>query len=1185
MDTAFGDTGRFVRRSAVRYLVLAVAFLLLATFASAQVIKGSISGSVVDQSGAVVSGAQVKATQAATNQTFTTVTDSSGLFRLSLLPIGSYTLSVTAPGFQTLAQSGLQVTAGSDRATGPLQLTVGAPTETVEVTAAPPLVEATQAQITSSFGTTTLDSFAGVRENQGLDNLALFVPGVSNVRDNGFSNTNGVGFSVNGLRGRNNDQQIDGQNNNDNSVGGPSLFLSNPEFVDEYQIVTDNFGPEYGRNSGSVVNILTKSGTNKFHGSVYGTESNSALNTRDNIMKRFQEVNKVPQFNDEFAGGTIGGPVLKNRMFFFAGFDQERYNSNSVFSTGSLTPTPTGVQQLSACFPTSTSVQALAKYGPYAITGGNPVPSGTVTTQAVGTCPAVEFAGVQRSLAYSNRVMDVLGKVDFAFDKDRISTRYVWQNNSWYDTGTFGTALAAAGYPASVPGHNQQAALSWTHTFTDRMVNELRVNYGRLNAMFGTNTIGNTVPGTGNIGDALTNIAFSDPSLVGFGPSTTAPQGRIVNTWQIQDNWSYIKGKHTIKAGVNWTYQRSPNTFLPNLNGQFRFADWTAFANNTPNRISITLGDPKLDFREYDTFLYAGDDWKITSNFTLNLGLTWSYYGQPANLFYESDLKRESNPDTAFFDPALPLDVRIFPHLDSPKSSFGPSIGFAYQPNWGGWLTGNGKMVMRGGYRLAYDPPFYNIYLNISSSAPQVLAQTISGATAAGIPMLADPVGTAVRAQLQPYLTPGVADPRSFNQTSVAPNFGPDRVHSWSFGIQRELVKDAVVEVRYVGNHGEHLFQSIDGNPYIADLAANYPQLVSGMTPCSAADAVVPQAVGRVDCNRGIVRERTNTGYSDYNGLQTEFRTTRLFKQLTGKVNYTFSKTTDNASEIFGTFAAGGTTAFSQDPLNYTTAEHGLSGLDVTNNFAIALTEELPFHQNQVGTLGRVLGGWVLSGTYQIATGQPYTPVQYFLNAGVGGPNYSDTAFMGAFNSSAENLRPFWGNRSAPATSVGMFAGDACSYFGTAAICGTAPTQLLDFAAANAAYSAGSADPAAVPVTQDQVRYVVNSPMAQAYFGSPFGNVGRNVARTAGTNVMNFSLGKRTKVTESTSLEWHMTVLNIFNHNNYGLGGGASIDPFLDDAGLVADGTGFANPSLWSGSPFSTTRGRRQISFGLTFRF
>ena len=190
-----------------------------------QVLKGSISGSVVDPQGAVVSGAEVKAKNVETGVVNTTTSDSSGLFRLNLLPAGTYNVDVTAKGFKTSVSKGAAVTAGGDTGLGAIHLSVGETSTTVEVTAAAPLIETTQSQVTNTFGGTLLNSFAGVQENEGLDKMALFVPGVVATRSDNFSNTNGVGFSSNGLRGRNNDQEIDGQNNNDNSVGGPGLFL------------------------------------------------------------------------------------------------------------------------------------------------------------------------------------------------------------------------------------------------------------------------------------------------------------------------------------------------------------------------------------------------------------------------------------------------------------------------------------------------------------------------------------------------------------------------------------------------------------------------------------------------------------------------------------------------------------------------------------------------------------------------------------------------------------------------------------------------------------------------------------------------------------------------------------------------------------------------------------------------
>lgn len=1150
--------------------------LALTTTSMAQVVRGSISGTVSDPQGAVVASADVKASQAQTGAVFTTTSDKSGLFRLQQLPIGTYRVELSRTGFRKLVQNDITVSAGADTGLGVVKLQLGEVTEQVEVVAGTPLVDTSEAQVTNSYTGQQLSTFAGVAENQGLDQLALYIPGVVSSRDLGFSNTNGgLGFSVNGLRGRNNDQQIDGQNNNDNSVGGPALFLSDPEFVSEYQVTTNNFGAQYGRNSGSVVNIITKSGSNDWHGSVFGTESNSALNTRNNIQKRFDDLKKVPQFNDEFSGGTIGGPLVKNRFFVFGGFDNELVSSSSVFSTGNLTPTPTGLSQLAACFPGNANLAILHQFGPFGITGGNPTPQG-VTTRAVNGCGNVEMSGVQRTLANDNRTWDWIARSDLVFDKDHFTARYIYNKNTSIDTDAFATA--AAGYPASVPSLSQDLTLTWNHTISNRMVNEFRINLGRINVEFGGNTIGNTVPNQGDIGTALARLSFSDPKLLGFGPATTAPQGRIVNQYQLQDNWNYVVGRHQLKAGVNYTYQRSPNIFLPNFNGAFTFADWSAYFANTPASVSITLGNPSLDFREHDSFVYFGDDFKLTPNLTLNLGLTYSYYGQPANLFHNTDVKRESTASTAFFNPALPLSLRVFPSIPAPKTSFGPSIGFAYSPQWGGFLTGEGKTVLRGGYRLAYDPPVYNIYTNISSSAPQVLAQTLSGASAPPLP--SDPIGTNVRTTLGPLLTLGTADPRRFNQTTVTPDFGPDRVHSWSFGVQRELTNALAAEVRYVGNHAQNLFQSIDANPRISTLATDFPTLVpSGLTPCPAANAVVPSATGRVDCNRGIVRERTNTAYSDYNALQVEVRATRLLNQLTLRSAYTFSRTTDNASEIFGSFAGGGTTAFSQNPLDFKGGEHALSGLDTPHTWTLGFQEELPFMRQQQGISGHVLGGWVVSAAYILSSGQPYTPTQFALNGALfgGGPDYTDQPFMNAFNSQVENLRPFLGNPSAPVTAVGMFAGDMCSNVVPTA-CPAAilanPNQLLSLTAFNASG-------AFTPVTTQNVRYIVNSTIAQGIFGSPFGNVRRNSARDAKANYGNFSLYKTFKVTERTNLQWHMTMQNVFNHPNY-----SSIDPFLDDAGLQQNGTGFGDPTLFTDSTLGTTRhGRRQIVFGLRFGF
>ena len=1226
-------------------LILVATCLALCIPSFGQVLKGSISGTAVDQQGAVVSGAQVKATNVATGSVLTTTTDSSGLFRFNLIPAGEYKIEISAPNFKTSVQNNVMVSSGRDSGLGSVRLTVGETNTTVEVTADAPLIETSQAQVTNTFSGVQLSTFAGIQENQGLDSLALFVPGVSSSRDNNFSNTNGgQGFSANGLRGRNNDQQIDGQNNNDNSVGGPGLFVSDAEFVSQYVLVTNQFGPEYGRNAGSVVNIVTKSGGNAWHGSVYGNENNSILNSLNNFDKNPDicgfaadgvtpgpECLKKPnRLNDEFGGFTIGGPWIKNKLFFFGGFDQELTSQNATFSSSLLTPTPAGIATLSACFPGSASLNALSKFGPYAISGGNPQPINVVTPTSasdpnggsafIAACPGVQFGGVSRTVPQPDHIFDWILRQDLQLANDSITGRYLFNRNNFFNANDNG----AAGYFFNVPALSQAVLLSWTHNLGVHMVNELRGSFGRLNVEFGGSSIsGAASPVAGQLDQAPANIVFSTSAQsLGFGPANNLPQQRIVNTWQAQDNWNYVVGKHTLKAGVNWTYQRSPNIFLPNLNGAYRFSNWGKFASNQPNRIRIADGPSLLDFREYDTFLYGGDDWKLGKNLTVQYGLTWSYYGQPANLFNTITTPRESNPATAlwastepvgtdslgntFTNPgaAIPLSARTEPTIPAPKNSFGPSVGFTYSPQWGGFLTGHGKTVFRGGYRMLYDPPFYNIYLNIATSTPEAFLNTVPSPGTHPLPAV--PTGPNVRASLASAIQRGVFDPREFAQTHITPNFGPDKVHTWSFGFERELTKNSALEARYIGNHAYNLFQTLDGNPFVADLKRDFPNLVpAGLTPCTTPLYTNPGApigiltgasdpTGRLDCTQGVVRNRTNTGYSNYNAAQVEFRANNMFKQLTVRSAYTFSKTLDNVSEIFSTFGGGNSVFFAQNPAQQVTGagEYSLSGLDFPHQWTITLTEQLPFFKEQHGLTGHVLGGWTVSANYLVASGQRYSPVQGSALASVenlilNGTDYYDQGYIANF-AGVDTAHPFLGNLNAPSTAVGIYASDACFLLGgptgTEPVCDPAiANQLVSLNAANKT-GAGLLDSLGNPiapvfVNKDQVRFIMNGTEAQTIFGTPFGNAPRNPVTNAISNIGNLSVFKNIKLGEHVNFEFHTTFLNVLNHSNF-----ASVDPVLEDAGLTGAFNGFGDPtqtpSVSNGAPPT-----RRIIFGgkLTF--
>ena len=1197
----------------LRYIALFFAITLALTLcipSFGQVVKGSISGSVTDPQGAVVSGAQVKAKNVETGVVSSTTTDSAGIFRLNLLPVGTYTLEVSGQGFKTTSENNVVVGAGRDTGLGAIHMSVGEASTTVEVTADAPLIETTQSQISSTFSGQTLNTFAGIQENQGLDRLALFVPGVVATRSDNFSNTNNGGFSSNGLRGRNNDQEIDGQNNNDNSVGGPSLFVADTNFVQQYVIVTNNFGPEYGRNAGSVVNIITKGGGNAWHGAVFGTEYSNFLNAMSNSQKHANKPgtnSSLPgtvtcpltniqcnpltgplRSNEEFSGGAIGGPMVKNKWFIFGGFDSDLFAGTSIFSTTNQTPTPAGLATLAGCFPTGTQaaqVALLQKFGPYGISSGNPNVNGAPTASTIAGCAGVLTSGVIRSVPTPFHGFDFVNRVDGNFgNNDTIMGRYLFNRGNNFN----GSDNPVTGYGANVTALSQAVLLSETHNFSSRMVNEVRAGFDRLNVDFGGNNMGNPFePTQGGILGALTNVTIQGGNL-GFGPATNFPQGRLVNTWQAQDNFNYVWGKHAFKSGVNWTYQRSPNTFLPNINGAYRYSNLSSFINGTPNRIQIAAGNPVLDFREYDTFLYAGDDWKLSQNLTVNLGLTWTYYGNPEQLFTDITNKREANPATALWLQSLPLSVRTNPAVPTVKNSYAPSVGFAYSPQWGGFVTGHGKTVFRGGYRLLYDPPFYNIFLNVSTASPFGFLQNVTPLT---FNPPAVPTGPNVRSQLAASIATNTFDPRTQLQTIVDPNFGPDKVHSWSFGFERELTKNAVFEARYVGNHAVNLFQTVDANPFAGlpvagqhGLLQDFPNLIpnaSAITPCAATTQVGPGKgtdVGRVNCGLGIVRSRNNGGFSDYHALQTEFRANNLFKQLTLRAGYTFSKNLDNVSEIFATGTAGNTTFAAQNPFQTGDAERSLSGLNIPNAFTVSATESIPFFKEQHGLVGHVLGGWEFSAAYVYGSGQPYTPSQGNVFAAINSAtaangNYFDTAYVGNFV--GDSARPFYGNKNAPATSVGIFCGDVRSLFGistanAAAFC--APFgglgQLISFNAFNAPAAAdprgclrGNAACTLVPVNLSDVRYIINMHTAQTIFGTPFGNVARNTLSDATSNRLDASIFKNIKMGERNNFELRMSATNALNHFNFG-----SIDPNMEDAGLTQSdirlfGAGFGLPS------------------------
>jgi outer membrane receptor protein involved in Fe transport len=1191
-------------RKTITQLFVVLLVVFSASFVLSQgIVTGSISGTVEDAQGAVVNGAKVSAKHVATNREFTATTTATGIFNLHALPPGAYNLRVEAPRFRSFESTGVAVAVGTDTSLGAVKLEVGSSSETVTVEgAAAPLVESTTQQITAIFDAQKAQE---IPIGNTLDSLALFVPGIATAGDASFSNNNGAEISVNGQRARSNNYQIDGQGNNDNSVGGPSIFFGNQDAIAELQIVT-NYSAEYGRNMGAVVNYITKSGTNQFHGSAYefyqGSHFDSLANQAksplfsgsnglpfcaptENASSGTCDKPVVPRVVINRFGGTLGGPVIKDKLWFFGStnFEKDRFGATPSSSGGTVLPTPKGMAQLQAAFPNNPALAALANIGPSAVKAGNPVYtpvpvcdlvtpvppcSPPTVTDGNTTLSGVEFGTVSRFIPALYNDYEATGRVDVKVtSKDNFFGRYVFQQN--ISTGISGGNGIAVGDYVDVPGRDQQIGLDWVRNFTSNFINQARFSYSR--ARFGFE--GGAFPKClqGNITNCPTNVAFGDGATASFGLSTNFPQGRIVNVYQVQDNASWQISRHTVKIGGDYTKQRSPAVFLPNVNGQYTYADFSAFLSAIPDNDSIASGNPKLRFKENDLAFYVQDDWRVRDNLTLNLGVRWEWFQQAVNLLHDLTVQQQSGPNP-FWDPALPLDRTTVAKIPQDLNNFSPVVGFAWTPRMWKGVMGQDKTVIRGGFRIGYDPSFYNIFLNTATNAPVANSNTLSASADAvcpgdrscppGVP--GSGMGNDVIAQLGP-LNPTGGDPGLRKQVSVSKNFHNPYSEQWNFGVQRSIGQRMAAEVRYVGNHTVGNFMNLNGNPALNVLIDNgFSNLIpAGLTPCS--DPTQPGfSRGYVDCSRTRVQLRDNKAFSIYHGLQTELRVAN-FHGLTSTLSYTFSKVIDNASEVYSNIAGGATLAIPQNPFDISRGERAVSGIDYPHVVGLTFIYDLPFFKGQQGFAGKVLGGWQLNSTYRYTTGQPYTTIQIRSNLTTGALSGSLCDSRGSLSTFYDACRPFVSNPSAPLGAAGVCTDS------TAGDCG-----IADY---NSFVNAGTV----VPTTLTAVHWIVNDLNSAKFFGSPFSGTHRNTLRGQPISTANMSIFKNTRLTEKLTLELRATAFNVMNTQFLGVP-----DPLLDD---IASGS-FQNThfNTNAGSTFAgntTTDGIniRRLEFGAKFKF
>jgi hypothetical protein len=1161
--------------------LLGVTLLLAAAAFGQGIVTGSIVGTVQDPQGAVVAGAKVSAKDAATNREFVGLTTSSGTFALRGLPVGSYNMRIEAGKFRAYEVQGLPVNAGTEASVGVVQMTVGSVSETLTVEGAPPLVEATTDQLAQTFSSAET---ADLPIGNNFDSLALFVPGVAPAGDAGFSNTNGAGIVSNGLRGRANNFEIDGQGNNDNSIGGPSIFFGNQDAIQEIQVIT-NYSAEYGKDSGSVVNYITKSGSNAFHGTGFefyqGSFADSLENQEKSSLFGFGPSNppKVSRFVENRFGGTVGGPVMKDKIWFFGSTNFDRIRTGQSPSTSgpsAITPDPTGLQALQTAFPGNPGVAALLAIGPYAVKAGNPKPIGAPVFDNVTvglTTATIEEAQVQRSITSLFNDREFTGRVDFKLsDKDNFNTRYVFQQT--INTGVnFGNGTATGDWE-TVPGRDQQLAFNWTRSFSNTFVNAALLSYSRANFAFNSGATPTCVIATPTA--CPTDVLFIDGVTSNFGLASGFPQGRIINVYAFADNATVSRGSHTLKMGGEYDLQRSPNTFLPNNNGIYFYGQsgdgLSDLLNNNALQTRLTLGNPKLPFSENDLAFYFQDDWKVQSNLTLNLGLRWEWNQQAVNLLHDRSLAQQTGT-SPFWNTSLPLSQTTVPHVPQTLHNFTPVLGFAWTPQFGGKLLGENQTVLRGGFRISYDPSFYNIFLNVATSAP-----TVNAATLSGVPNTLPTsgfFGTDVQAAVGPLIPNGV-NPGIRNHTTVDPNFHNPYTEQWNLGLQRSIGSKVAIEARYVGNHAVGLFQSRNGNPALGALIADgFQNLIpSGLTPCS--DTTQPGyagGAGYANCNFRRVVTRGNTASSNYNSIQSQLRISH-WHGVSATAAYTFSKTIDNASEIFSTIAGGSTVSFAQNPFDISGAERARSGIDYPHTVGLTLMYDLPFAKSQQGLLGHLAGGWQLNTTYRYTSGEPYTTIQLRH----GGDCDPTSVLSGTYDACRPILHDGRASLGSSAQYCdGSTASDECP--SNAANTTVFPLGTLVSPFDGCLFGGVNGDCAVTPVTT--AHWVVNDSVAAQILGSPYKGVARNSLRGQAVNTVNLAVFKDTNLGEKLKLEFQAQAFNVMNHAFLG-----NPDPLLDDQASFQNTSFNANGGATSTA--STTYdgiGRRRLLFGLKLIF
>ena len=922
-----------------------------------------ISGTVTDPTGASVLGADVTVTNEATGVSRTAKSNEAGLYNVLNLPVGTYTVNVTMPGFKKAVLTGVAVDVGG-KPSVPVELAIGQVGESVEVKVDAITIQTTTAEI---GGIVSGQEATQIQLNgRNYVQLLTLQPGVSQTVASGFAifgtyGVNGNSQSVNGIRTDSANFFIDGVDNKDNGGGGNNFVNISPDSLQQVRNVASSYDARYGGTAGGTVSVGIKSGGRDFHGNVYEFLRNDAIQA---VQFRALGANtpvKAPLKYNDF-GYTIGGPIFipghfnrnRDKLFFFAAQEYKRLRNST--STNIAVPT---VAQLNSALagPTTPTGRALAAT---ILTTTNP--SGNYTYLSLG----------------NNNQSEYLVKVDYNInEKNQVSGRFVHDN-----VLNIGNPTNFVIYDRTIPGLTTSA--NWTHTFNSKMVNTAVgsfsgniINEGgniRANPQFGGKSINRSDYGLNYATLYNASSVIPQITITGFGnPGVTPRQfDNSQRIYALKDDLSIVLGNHSLKTGAYFWRARKNQTAPPQLNGAFTFSSLAALVSGSFANYTEGSNIPQVQARFSQFETYVQDDWTVSRHLTVNAGIRWqymppisswpnntsffnpSYYDatkaavvSPTTGLINSNTAAPFNglilPGTGFSDrakqvvaPAVynnPAVLALFHNLpagliNTSYSTFAPRVGFAYD------LNGRQSTVLHGGYGMSYERVEGNYLYNAVSQLPFTAVASL--ANSGNVDTLAA-VGTS-------------SAPQNISNSGDL-NLVPPRIHNYSFGIQHKLLENTEGEINYVGSHSASL-------TWVKDLnqgAAGTEQAAPGV----ARNALRPFK------GYGEIYQYINGAHSNYNSLQARMQT-RFSKGGLVTLSYTWSQCLNTGSAY----------NYSPQDSNNLAGDYGPCSFNQPKIFVASYVYPLPFWQHEHTWYKEVLGGWQISGLTRIANGLPFNIIQ-----------------------------------------------------------------------------------------------------------------------------------------------------------------------------------------------------------------